>query len=325
MVLSHAQRAHITEIPMKCLILGGAGFIGTHLTGSLLADGFAVRIFDRPHVIVPPHILSSARVEIVEGDLLNDDDLESAVKGCEVVFHLVSTTLPKTSNDNPVYDVETNLVGTLRLLDIVRRHAVRKFVFLSSGGTVYGVPETIPIPEDHPTNPLVSYGITKLAIEKYLHLHHILHGLDYCILRVANPFGEWQRVSAAQGLVAVFLHRALCGKAIEIWGDGRVVRDYIYVGDVADALIRAIYYRGDERIFNIGSGEGRSILDVLSAIERLTGSPLRTEFQPSRAFDVPSNILDIRRAAALLEWQPRTNFSEGLQLTAKWIESAGDA
>lgn len=308
---------------MKCLILGGAGFIGTHLSVSLATRGHEVRIFDRPHVIISPIILSNDKIEVVGGDLLNDDDLGNAVKGCEVVFHLVSTTLPKTSNDNPVYDIETNLIGTLRLLDIVRKYKVHKFIFLSSGGTVYGVPKMIPIPEDHPTNPMVSYGITKLAIEKYLHLYHILHGLDYCILRVANPFGEWQRVEASQGVVAVFLHKALHKKPIEIWGDGSVTRDYIYVGDVADALVRTIDYSEDHRIFNIGSGEGLSILNVLNAIERLVGYPLHTEFRPARAFDVPSNVLDISKARAHLKWEPQTAFDAGLARTASWIRGIG--
>lgn len=305
---------------MKCLLLGGAGFIGTHLSVALIRSGYAVRIFDRPHVNIAPHLRSLDNVEVFEGDILNEEDVENALDGCSIIFHLVSTTLPKTSNDNPVYDVETNLIGTLRFLDVVRRHAVRKIVFLSSGGTVYGIPRMIPISEDHPTDPLVSYGITKLAIEKYLYLYQKLHGLDYCVLRVANPFGEWQRVAASQGVIAVFLYNAICGKTIDVWGDGSVTRDYVYAGDVADALIRTIDYAGNERIFNIGSGEGKSILDVLSAIEGITGSPLRIRFHGARAFDVPSNILDIRRAAACLKWQPQTSFDSALGRTLSWIQ-----
>src|SRR4029434_4711286 len=187
---------------------------------------------------------------------LNEEDVTQAVAGCEVVFHMISTTIPKSSNDNPAYDVESNLVGTLRMLEAARKAGVRKVVFASSGGTVYGIPKVVPINESHPTDPICSYGISKLAVEKYLHLYHALHGLDYCILRIGNPYGEGQRPTAAQGAVGVFLYKALHGGVIEIWGDGTVTRDYIYIGDVIQAFLKAMTYSGEHRLFNIGAGEG---------------------------------------------------------------------
>ena len=228
--------------------------------------------------------------------------------GSEVVFHLVSATLPKSSNDNPVYDVESNVMGTLRLLDIARTNGVRRVVFASSGGTVYGLPHTLPISETHSTEPLVSYGITKLTIEKYLHMYHALHGVDYCVLRLANPFGERQRVSAAQGAVAVFLHRALHGETIHIWGDGSVTRDYIYIQDAIGAFVRALSYQGEQRVFNIGSGQGLSLNEILAAIEKLLGRPVARTYEHGRKFDVPVNVLDISRARELLGWQPSVDF-----------------
>ena len=306
---------------MKCLILGGAGFIGSHLAQGLLAAGHQVRIFDRPNLVLPPELLADARIEWLEGDFLNEDDLARVVPGSEVIFQLVSATLPKSSNDNPVYDVESNIIGTLRLLNLARTYAVKRVIFASSGGTIYGLPHTLPISESHSTEPLVSYGISKLAIEKYLHLYQALYGIDYCVLRIANPFGERQRVSAAQGAVAVFLHRAMNDEVIHIWGDGSVVRDYIYVKDVTSAFIRALSYHGEQRVFNIGAGQGLSLNDILTAIEKLLGRPVPRSYEPGRKFDVPVNVLDITRARELLGWQPEVSFHDGLVQTLAWMRN----
>ena len=308
---------------MKCLILGGAGFIGSHLAEGLLAEGHQVRIFDRPNLALPAELLADSRIEWHEGDFLNVDDLARVVPGNEVIFHLVSATLPKSSNDNPAYDVETNVIGTLRLLDIARTNEVKRIIFASSGGTVYGLPHTLPISESHSTEPLASYGITKLAIEKFLHMYRALHGLDYCILRLANPFGERQRVGAAQGAVAVFLHRAWHDETIHIWGDGSVVRDYIYIKDVVRAFVKALSYQGEPRVFNIGSGQGMSLNQLLAGIEALLGRPVAVEYEQGRKFDVPVNVLDISRARNLLGWQPTVSFRDGLAVTLAALQKSG--
>lgn len=304
---------------MRCLILGGGGFIGSFLADRLLTLGYTVRIFERPRVVPYRAFGRGERVEWCVGDFQSAADVEAAVAGCNVVFHLVSTTLPKNSNDDPIYDVETNLVGTLRLLAAAVRCAVKKVVFISSGGTVYGITSRIPISEEHPTDPLVSYGIAKLAIEKYLHLYWRLHGLDYCVLRVANPFGERQRVDTAQGAVAVFLSRALASEPIEIWGDGSVTRDYVYIEDVVDAFIRAMNHDGDARVFNIGSGEGRSLNELLTIMQDLLGRPVERRYLPPRKFDVPVNVLDINRARDVLGWEPGVSLREGLRRTLAWM------
>lgn len=308
---------------MKCVVLGGGGFIGSHLCQALLAAGHGVRVFDRPNLKRFDSAAERGPAEWLEGDFTNPEDLARAVDGCEVVYHLVSTTLPKSSNDNPVYDVETNVIGTLRLLELVRATSAR-IVFISSGGTVYGVPRAVPIPETHPTEPLCSYGIGKLAVEKYLRLYQVLHGLDYCVLRLANLYGERQRVTTAQGAVAVFLHRALRDEPIEIWGDGSVVRDYLYAGDAAAALVRAAAATGETRLFNVGSGRGQSLNDILAAIEALLGRPVRRSYLPGRRFDVPVNVLDVSLAARHLGWRPATSFAEGLSRTCDWMRRNPD-
>lgn len=305
----------------SCLVLGGAGFVGSHLTEALAQSGERVRVFERPHVDRLAH-LPRKGVEVFTGDLLNPQSVVPALRGTEIVFHLVSTTLPKNSNDNPAYDVETNVVGGLRLLDLCREHGVRKVVFVSSGGTVYGIPKSLPIAEGHPTDPICSYGIHKLALEKYLQLAHRLHGLEYCILRPANLYGPGQRLDTAQGAVAVFLDRALRGLPIEIWGDGSVVRDYVYVGDAVDAILKAARYAGEPRIFNLGSGGGTSLKELVAEIQKLLGRTLQVNYAPTRNLDVPANVLDPALARRHLGWSATTPLAEGLRRTYEWLRSA---
>ncbi|MBL8630451.1 MAG: NAD-dependent epimerase/dehydratase family protein, partial [Rhodospirillaceae bacterium] len=201
--------------PQKCLVLGGKGFIGSHLVDTLVAQGHAVRVLDRANLAPLSGAETAAKVEWLDGDFTSETDVRQALEGCEVCFHLVSTTLPKSSNADPLFDVETNLMGTLRLLTHAVSSGVKKVVFSSSGGTVYGIPTTVPIPETHSTDPISSYGITKLAIEKYLYLFRDLHKLDYTTLRISNPYGERQRTRANQGAIAIFLGRVLRGETID--------------------------------------------------------------------------------------------------------------
>lgn len=294
--------------------------MGSHLSEALLAQGHAVRIFDRPNLVRFKSFQRGEPVEWVEGDFINREHVARAVSGCDIIYHMVSTTLPRSSNDNPAYDVETNVIGTLNLLEAAQKNKIRKFIFVSSGGTVYGIPQEIPIKESHPTEPICSYGIGKLAIEKYINLFHLLHGIEYCVLRLANPYGERQRIAAAQGAVVVFLDKALRNEEIEIWGDGSVIRDYFHVSDAVTALTMALGYEGNHRVFNIGSGVGHSLNEILDAIEALLGVAVKRSYLPSRAFDVPVSLLDISRAAESLNWKPQVPFIEGLSRTAQWLK-----
>lgn len=305
--------------------MGGAGFLGSNLADALLNGGGEVRIFDRPGIQPYRSFNPDEKMEWLPGDFNSVSDVEVAVQGIQIVYHLISTTLPKTSNDDPIFDVENNVIGTLKLLEAARRAGVEKIVFASSGGTVYGIPEQIPISEDHPTNPLSSYGIGKLAIEKYLRLYNALHGLNYSILRLANPYGERQRVKAAQGAVAVFLHKAMTGIPVEIWGDGSVVRDYIDVSDVVRAMVRVAEYEGEERLFNIGSGCGKSLNDILATIETILKRPVQRIYKPSRVFDVPVNVLDISRAEYNLGWRPQISFEAGVERFYHWLSNEQSA
>lgn len=298
-----------------CLILGGGGFIGSAIADRLLAEGWGVRVFDRPGIrpyrVFGPH----EPLEWMEGNFQDRATLRVALQGADAVVHLISTMLPRQSNDLPGEDVQSNVLGSLQLMQEMVAQGVRRIVFASSGGTVYGVPTHLPIREDHPTQPEVSYGICKLMIEKYLYLFSQLHGLQPVCLRIANPYGGRQRIDTAQGAVAVFLHRALHGEAIEIWGDGSVVRDYLHVDDVASATSAALHYEGRHQVINIGAGCGLSLNGLLDEIESLLGAKVDRRYLPGRKFDVPASVLDISLAKAELGWAPHIELAEGLRLT----------
>ncbi|MDN3235206.1 NAD-dependent epimerase/dehydratase family protein [Pseudomonas sp. WAC2] len=304
---------------MKIVIFGGGGFIGSAIADRLLMDNHELRIFERPRIEPYRKFRPTEHVEWVTGDLMSTHDVSQAVSGADVVLHLVSTTLPKSSNDDPLYDVQTNLVATLQMLNAMDAQGVRRIVFISSGGTVYGPPSYLPIDERHPTEPLVSYGITKLAIEKYLLMYEHLHGIKAHILRVTNPFGERQRIETAQGAVGVFLSRALQNKAIDIWGDGTVTRDYLYVGDVADAFAKIVHYDGSKSVFNISSGRGTSLNQLVSTIEDVLGKPIHCNYLPGRPFDVPVSVLGNSLAQHELGWSPTVHLKDGIARTAEWM------
>ena len=211
------------------------------------------------------------------------------------------------------------MIETLFLLEQCITQKVKKIIFISSGGTVYGNPSVLPIPENSPTEPECSYGITKLTIEKYLYLYRFLHGLDYCVLRLANAYGERQRPTATQGVIPVFLERALRNDEIVVWGDGSVIRDYVYVTDIASALLKALTYSGDTKVFNIGSGEQYSLNEVIQLIEHVTGQPLKVKYTEGRSFDVPINVLDVSRAKSFLNWTPTVSLSEGIARMYAWM------
>lgn len=307
---------------MRIAIFGGGGFIGSAIADRLLRDGHSLRVFERPRI--PPYreFADREEVEWMTGDFMSTHDVGEVVDGVDVVLHLVSTTLPKSSNDDPIFDVQSNLVATLQLLNIMVAKGVRKIVFISSGGTVYGNPRYLPIDEKHPTDPLVSYGITKLAIEKYLLMYQAMHGIKANILRVSNPFGDRQRVETAQGAVAAFLSRALRGLPIEIWGDGSVARDYLYVSDVAEAFALAVDYDGAHSVFNISSSVGTTLNEVIDMVERITGAPVQKNFKPGRPFDVPASVLDNALAREELRWAPKISLHEGMRRTAEYMRKA---
>ena len=308
---------------MKYVIFGGGGFIGSCLADRLLEEGHEIKIFEHPNAKPHRNFDDGEKVTWVGGDFLKKSDVSDVIKGTDGVFHLISTTQPQSSNDDPIFDVQSNVIGTLQLLDAMVEHNVRQIVFSSSGGTVYGDPQYVPIDERHSTNPTVSYGITKLTIEKYLQMYQNLYGIDVCILRVTNPYGKRQKLVGSQGAVGVFLNLALKGKSLEIWGDGSVVRDFIYIDDVIDACVKAIAYNGPKTVFNISSGSGTSLKELVRALESALGHPIRVDYKPGRPYDVPINTLSNDLAETELGWAPQFSMHQGLALTVNWLKNEG--
>jgi UDP-glucose 4-epimerase len=306
---------------VKIAVLGGTGFIGLAVLERLLRDGHEIRVLTRTGRPPTRGLEVHGRLDWTTGDFTDAQALGQVLRGVDQVIHLVSSTGPKSSNDDPAHDVSSNLLGTLQLLEAMKAEQVRRIVFVSSGGTVYGSPQYLPVDECHPTDPQVSYGVTKLAIEKFLLMYRQLHRIEPVILRVSNPYGERQKVAKAQGAVGVFLHRALHGLPIEIWGDGSTARDYIHVSDVAEAVSCALVYRGAPCVFNIATGEGTSLNQLIQLIEQTTGRLLRVHYREARAFDVPVSILDNTLAGKMLRWSPRVSLRTGIQRTARWMEA----
>ncbi|CAN1494227.1 WcaG Nucleoside-diphosphate-sugar epimerases [Burkholderiaceae bacterium] len=297
---------------MKCLILGGAGFIGSNLLQTLIRRGHEVRIFTRNAISqvglneLQPHF------EEVVGNFLCEKDLRSALSNVEIVIHLISTKSPSQSNVDPEIDAEENIVGTLRMLKIAKEMGVKKIVFSSSGGTVYGQPISLPISEEHPTDPICSYGVSKLAIEKYLHLASNKYQLQYSVLRVSNVYGAGQSAKKGIGAASIFLWKIMNDQEITIWGDGEVSRDYIYISDVVDAFVCAIEKNTPKNIFNIGYGDSITINQLVELIGKITNKTPKVKYLSPRNFDVSKNYLNIELAKKYLNWKPRVDIRDGL-------------
>lgn len=289
------------------LITGGGGFIGQSVIARLLPVSVEVRNVD----FIPGRI-AAPNLNHWLGSFLDPTRMREALIGVDTVYHIAATRFPREANRDPLEDARENIIGTLALLDLAVESGVRRVVFCSSGGTVYGPTDRVPIPEDHPTNPVSAYGITKLAIEKYLRLYHSLHGLSTLSLRVANPYGPGQNISKAQGALTTFCHKAVADDEIEIWGDGSVERDFVHIDDVARALVMAGHSDVSGTELNIGSGQGTSLNTLIALIEAALDRPVRHRYLPGRDFDVPRNHLDISRARTLLGWYPEIGLPEGI-------------
>ncbi|MBB4116322.1 UDP-glucose 4-epimerase [Rhizobium sp. BK226] len=302
---------------MKGLVIGGCGFIGSHVVDRLLRDGHQVRVFDRHE---ESFRLALAGVDYRIGDFTDKAQIADAVQGVDAVFHFVSTTFPSTASLNPQRDVRENLIGTQQLIEVMLDAGVTRLLFLSSGGTVYGIPERTPISETHPLRPISAYGITKTAIEHNLEMFRRAAGLRPIIVRASNPFGPRQSHIGVQGVVSTFLNRIANDEPIEIWGDGSVIRDYIDVQDLADFC--ALAGTSDRNgTYNAGSGRGTSLAELLAVMEEVTGREIVRVFKPARVIDVPVSVLDCSAAERNFGWKAQRDLRTGLQATWNWILS----
>lgn len=279
---------------MRISIIGGAGFIGTNLAIKLCGDN-DVTVIDRSEsyfkTLKKLNLPLNYRVETFG----LDSNFDEQVKNCDILYHLASTNIPGDSNKNIPEELEANIIVTSRLLDACVRQKVRKVVFISSGGAVYGKKGKCPIIEDTVTYPITSYGVEKLTIEKLLYLYRYQLGLDYRIIRLANPYGPYQRPNGKLGVVTTFVYKALTDGKLEVYGDGSVVRDFIYIDDAVRGIINIVNGENEFRVFNLGSGRGTSVKEVIKTIKGTINNNLEVEYIGSRSVDVPVNYLDISR------------------------------
>lgn len=307
---------------MNIAILGAAGFIGTNLALELSKnENNHLTLVDRnAEKLSRLKELCIGRTKLLPGNLVLQSDFDEALKGQDVIYHLISTTVPTTSNRHVSKEIKDNVEFMSELLEACVRCHVGKVVFLSSGGTVYGINSPCPLKEEMETCPINSYGMQKVMNEKLLYLYRYLHGLDYRIVRLANPFGPYQKPNGVQGAVAAFTYKALKKEEINVYGDGTVIRDYLYIDDAVRAIVNIADSKETEKIYNVGSGEGTSINELLKVIEKVLKRELHINYQSGRKVDVPANYLNISRYENTFGRLISVPLDEGIRRTACFMK-----
>lgn len=310
---------------MRILILGGSGYLGSHTAEECLRQGYQVRVLSRRMPgLLPEWVCSHPRFESVVGDLSCPAVCREVLADCACVIHCIGTCSPAASFADPIADWQQQVAPTLTLLQTIRTaEASPRLIFISSGGTVYGPDCRTPTAETDVCRPICPYGIHKLVVEHYLHQEHYLHGLDYIVLRLANPYGGRQRSRAQQGAPSVFMKKMLDGEPIHLWGDGSVKRDFLHVFDVVRALIRSVVYQGSARVFNVGSSQAVSLSELIRRIESLTNRKALVQCLPARPFDVPVSELDITLIANEMQWAPSIDLDSGLSASLAILAAEG--
>src|SRR5713101_1678435 len=310
---------------MRILVTGGAGFIGSHTVDALVAAG--------AHEVSVLDSLSSGKREQVnpaarfyEADLRNADAIVPILERekPEVIFHLAAQMDVRRSVADPAFDAMVNLVGFLNLMEAARRNGLRRVVFASTGGAIYGEQEQFPCDEDHPRRPVSPYGVAKLATEAYLFFYKVQYGIDYVALRYANVYGPRQDPHGEAGVVAIFARRLLSAEKTTINGDGKQTRDFVYVGDVAEASARA---RTSDAVgsFNVGTGIETDITTIFQLLKRLTGSNQKEEHGPPLPGEQRRSVVDARKIEKVLGWKPKTSLDAGLDATVRYFREAHPA
>lgn len=303
----------------KILVTGGAGFIGSTLVDRLISEGHELVVLD--NLVSGKKEYLNPQAKFYEADICSPDVAQIfATEKPEIVYHLAAQIDVRLSVSDPVFDNHVNAVGSLNILENCRLYGVKKFIFSSTGGAIYGEAEEIPTAETAPTYPLSPYGIHKLTTEKYLKFYQTVYGLDYTILRFANVYGPRQYKGGEAGVIAIFIDHAAHGHECFINGDGLQTRDYVYIDDVVTALSKAkeINYQGE---INIGRAQEITVLDIVSAISNSLGREFTPQFAPAKPGEQRRSCLSYDLAKKILNWEPKIDLSEGVKRTLDWTKS----
>jgi UDP-glucose 4-epimerase len=303
----------------RYLIVGGNSFIGINITQALLREGNYVKVFTRNSEKIPQNILNN--VELLKGDLACYEDIKHALTNVDIAIYLASTSNVSTSTNNIFQDTQ-NIFLFLNFMEIVKNCSIKRIIFASSGGTVYGESNYLPVDENHVLKPLSPYGITKVTIENYLHFYKCRYGIDFTICRYSNPYGKHQDPLKGVGAINFFLYKHLLNKPISIYGDpAKIIRDYIYIDDLVNAtILLASKPELASNIYNIGSGKGFSLQQIIQEIEALTGREVKSIYHPSKNTNVQQIVLDIKRVSKELNWKPKIDLKTGIALNKLWVE-----
>lgn len=297
-----------------CLVLGANGFIGSHLVDELAAQGYAVRAFDRFQTEPQPKFNVTDNVEVFKGDIYDSDALQASLKDVAYVFHCFSATTPFSSDSDPLTDIEKNLKPSVNIFQSCIDAGIKKVIFVSSGGAVYGpvAEEKAALEADAPT-PVSPYGIAKLAIEGYLAYFHRKYGLDYIVYRLSNPYGPRQAFRNNQGVIPAFLAQIAAHETLKIYGDGSSSRDYIYIGDATKMIVDTFARDTRYPLYNLGSGKQTSLKDIIGVLEQVVNTDFNVEYLPSPKTFLRSASISVSRFRDEFGDYELTNLSDGIK------------
>jgi len=301
----------------KVLVSGGAGFIGSHIVEAYLASGFEVVVVDNlstgKRENLPPG------VTFYEGDITSPLDMEEIFsrERPDYVNHHAAQINLRRSTEEPLFDAQVNILGSISLLELSVKYRVKKFIFASTGGAIYGEVETPPAHEDMPTLPLSPYGVAKRSVELYLNYYHKVQGLDFVALRYGNVYGPRQDPRGEAGVIAIFISRIIKGEPCIIFGDGRKTRDYVYVKDIAKANLLALSVSG---VYNLGTGKETSVLELVEFLKKVSGRDFQVIFEEERKGEINRIALCSEKARETLGWTPSFSLEEGISQTWKWFK-----
>lgn len=305
---------------MKILVLGGDGFIGSHFVDQAVALGHKVTVFDRfPYNVSKNLEHQRTHIQIIAGEFANRDQMAHALEGQDIVYHFICCTNPATSWNDPFVEIETNLKHSVQLFDLAVEKGIKKIVFPSSGGAIYGFHEGR-IKEESVAKPLNPYGITKLAVEHFLNYFHERSGIATDIYRIGNAYGLRQPMDAPQGVIAVWMGKILAEEEITVYGDRKILRDYIYAEDVAYLLTHSLNHIHVSDIFNLGAGRGVSILELLDIFNAVIGKPFKHKIFSRRNFDNKSAILDSTKLVSHFPGFKFKNIEEKIRDTWTYVK-----